>query len=46
MCMVRPVADEKHLHALSDLELDDLRPAFVEQMAKLRRKVVNPIRAK
>ncbi len=39
--MVRPVADEDALHNLESLDIDDLRPLFVQQMTTLRRKVLS-----
>ena len=41
VCMVRPLTDETNLQSLEELEIDDLRPQFVEQMTYLRRKVLN-----
>jgi hypothetical protein len=44
--MIRPLTKEDQLQNLADLELDKLRPEFVEQIQTLRRKVINRIKPK
>jgi hypothetical protein len=44
--MIRPLTKEENLQSLEKMNLDDLRPEFVEQFMQLRRKVVNRIKAK
>jgi hypothetical protein len=41
--MVRPLVDEERLQSLEELEVDQLRPEFVEQVMSLRRKVLNKL---
>ena len=44
--MIRPLTKEENLQALERMQLEDLRPEFVEQFMQLRRKVINRIRPK
>ena len=44
--MVRPLVDENKLQHLDRLELDELRPEFVEQAMNFRRRVLNRIKPK
>jgi len=44
--MVRPLTDEDELQNLENMELQDLRPEFMEQVLQLRRKVLNRIKPK
>ena len=44
--MVRPAQNEQDLQRLMDLELEDLRSEFVEQVMILRKKIVNKVRPK
>lgn len=44
--MIRPLTKEENLQKLEDMELDELRPEFVEQVLQLRRKVINKIKPK
>ncbi len=44
--MIRPLTDEDELQSLPTMELDKLRPEFVEQMHMVRRKVINKVKAK
>ena len=38
--MVRPLVDEDRLQSLEELEIDQLRAEFIEQVMVLRRKVM------
>jgi len=38
--MIRPLTKEENLQSLEKMQLDDLRPEFVEQFMQLRRKVL------
>ena len=44
--MVRPAPNEEDLQRLMDLDLEDLRSEFVEQVMVLRKKIVNKVRPK
>lgn len=44
--MIRPLTKEENLQILEKMELEDLRPEFVDQVMQLRRKVINRIRPK
>lgn len=44
--MVRPAQNEQDLQRLMDLELEDLRSEFVEQVMILRKKIVNKVKPK
>ena len=44
--MIRPTTKEEDLQNLADMDLESLRPEFVEQVHTLRRKVINRIRPK
>jgi hypothetical protein len=44
--MIRPLTKEENLQCLEKMQLEDLRPEFVEQFMQLRRKVINRIKAK
>lgn len=44
--MIRPLTNEENLQNLTNMELEDLRPDFVEQVLQLRRKVLNRVKAK
>jgi hypothetical protein len=44
--MIRPLTNEGMLQNLADMELDQLRPEFTDQVMSLRRKVINRIKPK
>ena len=44
--LIRPVRTEKELQNLEQMELEDLRVEFVEQVLQLRKKVFGKIRPK
>lgn len=44
--MIRPLTKEDQLQNLADMELEKLRPEFVDQVQQLRRKVINRIKPK
>jgi hypothetical protein len=44
--MIRPLTNEEELQNLEQMELDELRAEFVEQVMLLRRKVINRIKPK
>lgn len=44
--MIRPLTKEEELQNLADMDLESLRPEFVEQIQVLRRKVINKIKPK
>lgn len=44
--MIRPLTREDQLQNLAEMDLDTLRPEFVEQVHTLRRKVINRIKPK
>lgn len=44
--MIRPLTKEENLQNLEKMELDELRPEFIEQVMQLRRKVINRIKPK
>jgi len=44
--MIRPLAKEKELQNLANMELEQLRPDFIEQIKTLKRKVLNKIKPK
>lgn len=44
--LVRPVNNEKDLHNLENLEANELRPEFLEQVENLRNRVLNNVKPK
>lgn len=44
--MIRPLTNEENLQNLANMELDELRADFVEQVMQLRRKVINRVKPK
>ena len=44
--VIRPVTKEEQLQKLESMNLQDLRPEFVEQIMFLRRKIINMIKPK
>lgn len=44
--MIRPLTNEENLQNLANMDLDELRADFVEQVMQLRRKVINRVKAK
>jgi len=44
--MIRPLTNEENLQNLPDMDLEELRGDFVEQVISLRRKVINRIKPK
>ncbi|CAG9311596.1 unnamed protein product [Blepharisma stoltei] len=44
--LIRPISREEDLQRLDDMDLNQLRPEFVEQMLEVRRKVLGNINAK
>lgn len=44
--MIRPLTNEENLQNLANMELDELRADFVEQIMTLRRKVINRVKPK
>jgi len=44
--MIRPLTNEENLQNLVNMELDELRADFVEQVMTLRRKVINRVKPK
>jgi Guanylate-binding protein, C-terminal domain/Guanylate-binding protein, N-terminal domain len=44
--MIRPFTKEENLQNLEKMQLEELRPEFVEQVMTLRKKVINRIRGK
>jgi len=44
--MIRPLTNEDELQSLASMELDELRPDFVDQVGVLRKKVINKIKPK
>lgn len=44
--LVRPLIDEENLQCLEKIEMDQLRPEFVEQIFTLRKKVMNKVKPK
>ena len=44
--MIRPLTKEENLQSLEKMNLEELRPEFVEQVMTLRRKVINRIKPK
>jgi hypothetical protein len=44
--MIRPLTNEENLQNLENMELEELRPDFVEQVMNLRRKVINRVKVK
>jgi hypothetical protein len=44
--MIRPLLDEDRLQALEELEIEELRTEFVEQVVGLRQKVLGRIPTK
>lgn len=44
--MIRPLTNEANLQNLAEMDLDELRGDFVEQVISLRRKVINKIKPK
>ena len=45
-CVVRPVVEESQLQSLEKLNIEDLRSEFVEQVFKMRKKIINAMRPK
>jgi hypothetical protein len=41
--MVRPLLDEDKLQSLEEMSLESMRPEFIEQVMKLRRKVLGQV---
>jgi chromosome segregation ATPase len=44
--LVRPLTDEHNLQNLSNMELNTLRPEFVDQITQLRKKVLHKVKPK
>jgi len=44
--LVRPVVDEKKLQLLDSLDLDQLRPEFVDQVMGFRRRILGKVKPK
>jgi Guanylate-binding protein, N-terminal domain len=44
--MIRPLTNEDNLQNLANMDLDELRPEFIEQVMSLRRKVMNRVKPK
>ena len=44
--IIRPLTNEEGLQNLENMEFDELRAEFVEQVLQLRRKVLNKIKPK
>ena len=44
--MIRPLTNEENLQNLANMDLEELRPDFVEQVMSLRRKVINRVKVK
>jgi uncharacterized membrane protein YheB (UPF0754 family) len=44
--MIRPLTNEENLQNLAEMDLEELRPDFVEQVMQLRRKVISRVKAK
>ena len=44
--MIRPLTDERSLQNLQNMELDQLRPDFVEQVLNLRKRVTGKVKIK
>ena len=44
--MIRPLTNEENLQNLANMDLDELRADFVEQVMTLRRKVINRVKPK
>jgi hypothetical protein len=44
--MIRPLTNEENLQNLANMDLDELRADFVEQVMQLRRKVINRVKPK
>lgn len=44
--MIRPLTNEENLQNLANMELEELRADFVEQVMSLRRKVINRVKPK
>ena len=44
--IVRPLTNEEHLQELEKINLEQLRPEFIEQIMILRRKIINMIKPK
>ena len=44
--MIRPLTNEENLQNLANMDLEELRPEFVEQVLVLRRKVIGRIKPK
>ena len=41
--MIRPLVEEDLLQRLEEMEIEDLRPEFIEQVVNLRKKVLGKI---
>jgi hypothetical protein len=44
--MVRPITNEDDLQSLEKLELEQLRPEFVEQVINIRRRILSSLKPK
>jgi hypothetical protein len=44
--MIRPVVEEEKLQELEDMDLDDFRPEFIEQMMSLRHRILHRMQVK
>jgi hypothetical protein len=44
--MIRPLTKEENLQNLEKMDLEELRPEFIDQVMQLRRKVINRIKPK
>jgi ABC-type phosphate transport system auxiliary subunit len=44
--MIRPLLDEKNLQNLQNMEMDQMRPDFVEQVLNLRKRIMGKARVK
>lgn len=44
--MIRPLTKEENLQILEKMQLEELRPEFVDQVMQLRRKVINRVKPK
>lgn len=44
--MIRPLTNEENLQNLANMDLDELRPEFIDQVMSLRRKVMNRVKPK
>lgn len=44
--MIRPLVDEQKLQLLDKLDYDELRPEFVDQAMKFRKRIITSIKVK